>query len=90
MEIEFNPSHAPKAELVHSANRQVTTTATTDSTSLSSSGPMTAPIQDKLNSIPLVRQNMVDRASALASDSQFPPDFYEERIAVLLALHIKP
>ena len=37
----------------------------------------------------MVRDGQVARAAQLVSDPNFPPGYYEERIATLLALHMK-
>lgn len=89
MEIEFNPGQIPKTELSPPVGRQDTTPAASDSTTFSASSSMAASLQDKLNATPLVRQGKVDQAMQLASDEHYPPDYFEERIAILLALHIK-
>jgi hypothetical protein len=78
MEIEFNPGQIPETELSQPAGRQDTTPAALDSTTFSASSSMTASLQDN-----------VDQAMKLASDEHYPPDYVEERIAILLALRIK-
>jgi hypothetical protein len=89
MEIQFNPSQTPKAELPQVAVRQGAPAAAADSISVSAPSSTTASLQDKLNAIPLVRQDKVDQGTQLVSDDNFPPGYYEERIAVLLAVHVK-
>jgi hypothetical protein len=89
MEIEFNPSQVTKMEFSQPIGRRGTTSAASDSTAFFASSSMATFLQDKLNATPLVRQDSVDQAMQLASDEHYPPDDVEERIAVLLALHIK-
>ena len=89
MKIEFNPSQVPQAELAQPTLRQASPSAASDSTSFSASSTAAASLQEQVASSPMVRDGQVARAAQLVSDPNFPPGYYEERIATLLALHMK-
>ena len=84
MEIEFNPGRVPKAEPSQPAARPSATPAADDT-----SFQVSAALQDKLKNLPAVRPEKVAQAKALVSDTQYPPGFVLDRIAVLLAIHVK-
>ena len=85
MEIDFNPSRAPKADPSQTVARQdAAAPATTDGTSFQG----TSALQDKLNNLQTVRPEQVARAKSLLSNSQYPPDDIMDRIAILIASHI--
>jgi hypothetical protein len=84
MEIDFNPSRAPKADPSQTVARQDAAAPATDETSFQE----TSALQDKLNNLPTVRPEQVARAKALLADSQYPPDDVMDRIAILIASHI--
>jgi hypothetical protein len=86
MEIEFNPSRVPMPESSQPVVRQSTaSSAASDPASF----PTASSLQTKLNDIPLVRQDKMDSVAPLVSDSTYPPGYLVDRIAALLALHIK-
>ena len=84
MEIEFNPGRVPKAEPSQPAARPSATPAA-DEVSFHGS----ANLQDRLKNIPDVRPEKVAYAKSLLSDSKYPPNDVLDRIAVLLAIHVK-
>ena len=85
MEIEFNPSRAPRTDAGQPVARQDKAARRA-----SSSQPSTAvsSLVDKLRSIPLLRSSVVDHALSLASNVKFPPDDLVDRIAALLSKHL--
>ena len=84
MEIDFNPGRIPKPDVSQPMAR------TGDSPAASKTAAAAAPasLQSKLNDLPLVRPEKVARASALVSNTDYPPGYIVDRIAALLALHI--
>ena len=84
MEIEFNPGRVPKPEPSQPAPRP-SAAAAAEGTSFQDS----AALQDKLKSLPTFRPEKIAQAKALVSDSNYPPDYVLDRIAVLLAINVK-
>jgi len=84
MEIEFNPGRVPKAEPSQPVARPSATPGA-DQTSFQ----VSAALQDKLKSMSTVRPEKVAQAKALLTDAQYPPGYVLDRIAVLLAIHVK-
>jgi hypothetical protein len=84
MEIEFNPGRVPKPEPSQPIARPQAA-AHGDDTSFQ----VSAALQDKLKNTSTVRPDVVARAKALVSDSNYPPGYVLDRIAVLLAIHVK-
>lgn len=84
MEIEFNPGRVPKAEPSQPVARP-NAAAPADDTSFQ----VSAALQDKLKNMSTVRPEKVAQAKALVSDSNYPPNYVLDRIAVLLAIHVK-
>jgi hypothetical protein len=84
MEIEFNPGRVPKPEPSQPVARPSATPAAEDT-----SFQVSVALQDKLKSISTVRPEKVAQAQALVSDSKYPPGDLLDRIAVLLAIHVK-
>ena len=84
MEIEFNPGRVPKVEPSQTVARP-SAAAPVDGTSFQ----VSAALKDKLKSLPSVRPEKVAQAQALVSDSQYPPGYLLDRIAVLLAINVK-
>ena len=85
MEIDFNPGRIPKPDV----SQPVTRTDQTSAPAKAADSPPSASLQSKLNDLPLVRPDKVAQASALVSDANYPPGYIVDRIAALLALHIK-
>jgi hypothetical protein len=85
MEIDFNPARIPKPDSGQSVTRRSATPIASDSTSIST----TASLGSNLNDTPFVRPEKVDMAKGLVSDTQYPPDYVLDRIAVLLAARLK-
>ncbi len=85
MEIDFNPSRIPKPDV----GQPVTRPSDTSAVSKAADSPAPASLQSKLNDLPLVRPEKVAQASALVSNSDYPPGYIVDRIASLLALHLK-
>ena len=83
MEIDFNMNRVSKPEPSQSVARQEVTPVT-DGAWVSSA------LENQLRNLPAVRPEKIAEARALISDSQYPPDDVLDRIAVLLAAHIKP
>ena len=84
MEIDFNPSRAPKADPSQTVARPDAAAPATDETSFQE----TSALQDKLNNLPTVRPEQVARAKSLLQDSSYPPDDIMDRIAILIASKI--
>lgn len=84
MEIEFNPGRVPPAEPSQPVARPSAAPAV-DDTSFQDS----AALQDKLKNMSTVRPEKVAQAKQLVSDSKYPPNDVLDRIAVLLAIHVK-
>ena len=84
MEIEFNPGRVPKAEPREAVARP-SAPAAVDKTSFQ----VSAALQEKLKNLPATRPEKVAQAKALVSDSHYPPGEVLDRIAVLLAIHVK-
>ena len=86
MEIDLSPSRIQQPDLVQPVSRPGPAPAAVDTASLSAS----ASLVSQLNNIPLARPEMVAQGQALTSDGHWPPDDVLDRIAVLLAVSIKP
>ena len=84
MEIDFNPGRVPKAEPSQPAARPSATPAADEA-----SFQVSATLQDRLKNIPDIGPEKVAQAKALLSDSKYPPNDVLDRIAVLLAIHVK-
>ena len=84
MEIEFNPSRVPKVEPSQTAARPNATAPAGDA-----SFSVSAALQDKLKNISDIRPDKVAYAQQLVSDSNYPPNYVLDRIAVLLAINVK-
>jgi hypothetical protein len=84
MEIEFNPSRVPKVELSQTAAR-----ASASAPAGETSFAVSAALKDKLKNISDIRPEKVAYAKNLVSNSQYPPNDVLDRIAVLLAIHVK-
>jgi hypothetical protein len=95
MEIDFNPSRIPKPDRTQPAARPTDSPVVpkpSDSSAVTkdpAAGAPPASLQSKLDALPLIRPEKVAAASALVSDKNYPPGYIVDRIAVLLALHIK-
>jgi hypothetical protein len=85
MEIEFNPSRVPKVEPSQTAARP-NGPAAADAASF----PDTAALQARLKNMSDVRAEKVAYGKELVSDLKYPPDDVLDRIAVLLAINVKP
>ena len=88
MEIDFNPGQVPKPELSQPIARKGRIKAAAD-TARVESPPATDALRSKLNEISLVRPEKVSQAKTLISDVSYPPTELLDRIAVLLAVHLK-
>jgi hypothetical protein len=85
MEIDFNPSRIPKPESGQPASR----TGDSSAAAQPAASPSASSLESKLNDLPLIRPEKVAAASALVSDENYPPGYIVDRIAALLALHLK-
>ena len=85
MEIDFNPSRIPKAELSQPVARQGASPTAADAASFSTTSSLAA----KLNDISLARPEKVEQAKTLASSDSYPPVELLIRIAALLAVKLK-
>jgi hypothetical protein len=88
MEIDFNLSRIPKPELPQPIARTGSTPAAADpvhSELVSSTASLTAHIND----MPLVRPEKVAAGKAQVSFTSYPPGELLDRIATLLAVHLK-
>jgi len=86
MEIEFNTSRIAKSD----SGQQVAKREATPSVSDSASFTTTASLEGKLNALPTVRPELVERAKSLLANPNYPPAELLDRIAALLAVHNKP
>jgi hypothetical protein len=84
MEIEFNPGRVPKAEPSQPVARPSAAVPADDA-----SFQISAALREKLKNLPAIRPEKVAQAQALVSDSKYPPGDVLDRIAVLLAIHVK-
>ncbi|HXS67998.1 MAG TPA: hypothetical protein VN761_04090 [Candidatus Polarisedimenticolia bacterium] len=85
MEIEFNPSRVSPTGPSQPAARQDATAASTDGTLFQD----TQALQEQLKGLQAVRPEKVDLGRTLVSNPQYPPDDVLDRIAVLLAIHVR-
>ena len=85
MEIDFNPGRMSKPELGQPIARQGQSPAATDAASF----PSADSVRATLDSIQLVRPEKVAEAKALVSATSYPPIELLNRIAILLAVHLK-
>ena len=85
MPIEFNPSRPPGAGASQSVTRRQP--AVTDSEP--ASFEQTRALEQKLSTLSASRPEQVERARSLIADVQYPPNEMMNRIASLLALHLK-
>jgi hypothetical protein len=88
MEIDFNPSQIPKPELRQPIVRKSASSPASESAG-TGSAPTAADLRSQLNQISLVRPEKVDQAKALVSATSYPPVELLDRIAVLLAVHLR-
>jgi hypothetical protein len=87
MEIDFNPGRLPKLNV--DATQPVTRREAPPA--VSATAPpfqMTAALESKLQAIPLVRPEVVQRAVTLLGDVKYPPDEVLQGISVLLAINL--
>jgi hypothetical protein len=84
MEIDFNSSRVSKAQTSQPVVRPEVASATD-----AASFQVTSALESQLKNLPAVRPEKIAQAQALLSDSQYPPDYVLERIAVLIASHVK-
>ena len=85
MEIDFNTNRIPKAPASQPAARRDAAPPPADAASFAASE---AP-KNQLSNISTVRSEQVARAKELVADVKYPPDYLLDRIANLLADHIK-
>jgi len=86
MEIDFSPSRLPKAELGQSSAQQGAVTPVSPTVM---SFPTADSLKLELNELPIVRTEQVSQAKDLMAVTHYPPLELLERIAVLLAVHLK-
>ena len=86
MEIEFSPSQLPPPGQNGPVVRPGTTSAPAETPTFQGLGDL----QSKLNDLALTRPDKVANAqAALSGGSKYPPDWLLDRIASLLAIHLK-
>ena len=85
MEISFNPSNIPDPAPNQPVARRSAASSAPTAASVSSSEALKQSVKD----IPLVRPEQVERGRALTADVKYPPTEVLDRIADLLALHLK-
>ncbi len=85
MQIEFNPGRPTGPGASQSVTRR--TPAVPDSEP--ASFEQTRALEQKLAQVPATRPEQVERARSLIEDVQYPPQEMMNRIASLLALHLK-
>jgi hypothetical protein len=85
MEIDFNLGRIPKPELRQAIDRPAQSPAASDAASF----PSAASLKSALNDTAVVRPEKVEQAKALATATSYPPTELLNRIAILLAVHLK-
>lgn len=85
MEIEFNPVRPA----VTGAGQPVARREAAPAVQADAPFKRAAALEDSLREIPLVRPEKVAHARSLVADVKYPPEETLDRIANLLALHIK-
>lgn len=85
MHIEFNPGRPTRTEMSPSAARRAPAAAGSEPASFE----QTQALEQKLARTPDTRPEEVERARSLISDVQYPPEEMMNRLASLLAMHIK-
>ncbi len=85
MEIEFNPNQVRPKGPNEVVGRAMTSRSSAD-TAAPSEGPE---LLSQLNTIPLSRPDKVEGLKPLGSSSKYPPLETLDRIATLLAIHLK-
>ena len=83
MEIEFNTGRITPASPAQPAGKRDVAPAAPDTVSFSTSDSL----KNQLSQISTVRPEQVARAKQLVADTQYPPDYVLNRIAILLAIH---
>lgn len=86
MNIEFNPNRGTYNRASQPVSRRDAVTPAPESHPFEKA----AALEQYPKGLPLVRPEKVEKARALIADVQFPPNEMLDRIANLLALHIKP
>jgi hypothetical protein len=85
MNIEFNPSSPTGLGATQSAARRAPSVTESESSSFE----QTRALEQKLSQLPDTRPEEVARARTLIADNQYPPQLMMNRIASLLAIHVK-
>lgn len=89
MEIEFNPSRIPKAELAQPVVRSGSSAAAASVPSGPESVPASGSLLAALKDVPLVRSDKMQQARSQFAATNYPPVELLNRIAILLAVHLK-
>ena len=85
MEIEFNPARTPAPGAGQPVGRRDAAPAVRADQPFERA----AALEQALKDIPLVRPEKVEHARALVADTKYPPEEMLDRIANLLALHMR-
>ena len=86
MEIKFNPTRIATSD--SGISQPVASRADPPVVSQAGQFENTAALESKLQDIPLVRPQQVDRAQALVADVMYPPEAMLNGISILLAMHL--
>lgn len=85
MEIEFNPSRKLEAGESSTVRRQAAAAPAGETVSFE----RTRALEQRLKELPASRPEQVERARNLVADVKYPPAEMLDRIANLLALHVR-
>lgn len=84
MEIEFNSSRQAQPASNQPVRKPSVATSAADTAPLSASS-----LEQSVRDLPVVRPEQVERARSLIADTKYPPQEMLNRIANLLALHMR-
>jgi hypothetical protein len=85
MEIEFNSSRQAASASNQPVKRPSGATSAAETASIASAQNL----EQTVRNLPMVRPEQVERARSLIADSKYPPQEMLNRIANLLALHMR-
>ncbi len=88
MEIDFNPNRIAKPDLGQAVAGTRTNAAKADQAE-AEAVPSSAVLKGKLDELTVVRPEKVEMARDLISVTSYPPVELLDRIAILLAVHLK-
>jgi hypothetical protein len=85
MEIEFNSTRQASSASNQPVKRSSGATPAAETASIGSAQSL----EQSIRNLPIVRPEQVERARSLIADSKYPPQEMLNRIANLLALHMR-